>query len=154
MEDFPKSIIYVDDDSVMRGVVVASIAHTSEDCQVVTFGEGQAFVEAYKDLDPDLILLDLRMPGMDGPSTIEALRVEEQASAKVDVPIIFITGVNALEMQEDYSRLGVIGVIHKPFNPSEFGEQVKELWNNRHPEREDEAAEEEAPAEDENSAEE
>jgi two-component system, OmpR family, response regulator len=77
---------------------------------------------------PDLILLDVMMPGMDGPTALRAFRHLEPLQA---TPVIFMTAkVQALELAR-YRRLGSLGVISKPFDPATLSQQVLDLWEQR-----------------------
>ncbi|MGZ5848543.1 MAG: response regulator, partial [Ramlibacter sp.] len=74
---------------------------------------------------PDLLLLDVMMPGMDGPTTLARLR---ELPATRQVPVVFMTAkVQASEI-ENYKALGALGVISKPFDPMRLADQVKALW--------------------------
>ena len=76
-------------------------------------------------LQPELVLLDLKMPDMDGPSVLERMQLVEETKG---MPVVFMTGVKDVEMIRDYKQLGVIGVIHKPFNIDTFLEDVAKIW--------------------------
>ena len=75
---------------------------------------------------PDVILLDVMMPGMDGPSTLKALR---QMPALEGVPVIFMTAKVQPHEIAQYKLLGACDVIAKPFSPMTLAEQVKAIWN-------------------------
>jgi len=74
---------------------------------------------------PDLILLDVMMPGMDGLSTLRELQEDPRVR---DIPVLFLTASVALDDQEEYWRLGVGGVIGKPFNPLTLAQEVESMW--------------------------
>jgi CheY-like chemotaxis protein len=89
----------------------------------------QTAVEKAGALQPDLILLDVMMPEMDGPTTLRKLR-DSEASART--PVVFMTAkVQPAEVQF-YMNLGAIGVISKPFDPMALSAQLKTLWNRHH----------------------
>ncbi|RYY83161.1 MAG: response regulator, partial [Comamonadaceae bacterium] len=74
---------------------------------------------------PDLLLLDVMMPGMDGPTTLARLR-ERPGTART--PVVFMTAkVQASEI-EHYKALGALGVVTKPFDPMGLAAQVQALW--------------------------
>lgn len=78
---------------------------------------------------PDLILLDVMMPGMDGPTTYHALRQLPEANR---IPIIFMTAKVQSNEVEKYTQMGAIGVISKPFDPMALATTVKTLWAKHH----------------------
>jgi len=128
MSDFPKRIVYVDDDQTMRGLVRECLERSGEDIVLVTCSNGEELMSRIRELQPDLILLDMVMPDMDGPATLEALKSDRDSA---NIPVIFLTGKSKLVMVEDYRSLGALGVIHKPFEPKLFPELIKEMWTNR-----------------------
>ena len=78
---------------------------------------------------PDLILLDVMMPEMDGPTTLRKLR-ETVHGART--PVIFMTAkVQPAEIRH-YLDLGAVGVISKPFDPMTLAAQIKEIWAAHH----------------------
>ncbi len=80
-------------------------------------------------LRPDLILLDVMMPGMDGPTTLVNLREIEEAK---DIPVIFMTAKVQQQELKEYRNLGAIGVIAKPFDPMKLADQVRDIWSKYH----------------------
>jgi two-component system OmpR family response regulator len=75
---------------------------------------------------PDLILLDVMMPGMDGPATLKALRQVPGAEA---IPAVFMTArVQPTEIA-GYRALGAVDVIAKPFDPMRLAETVRGIWS-------------------------
>src|SRR5208283_3397979 len=70
---------------------------------------------------PDLILLDIMMPGMDGPTTFS--RLKENADT-ADIPVIFMTAKVQTQELEGYIKLGAAGVITKPIDPMLLPEQI------------------------------
>jgi CheY-like chemotaxis protein len=81
------------------------------------------------EIDPDLILMDVMMPGMDGPSTLKKLRESPRTAG---YPLIFMTAkVQAHEVSR-YREIGALGVIAKPFDPMTLAASVKSLWEENH----------------------
>lgn len=74
---------------------------------------------------PDLILLDVMMPGMDGMTTFAALR-GKPATAKI--PVIFMTAKVQVHEIAQYKQLGALGVISKPFDPMALSNLILEIW--------------------------
>jgi CheY-like chemotaxis protein len=84
--------------------------------------EGQALAPR---LNPDLILLDVMMPGMDGLETLKALRKNPATNS---IPIIFMTAKVQNDELRRYMALGALGVIAKPFDPMTLADEVKTIW--------------------------
>ena len=78
---------------------------------------------------PQLILLDVMMPGMDGPTTLKSLRA---LTGLEETPVIFVTAKIQPEEIEYYIELGALEVIAKPFDPMKLASQVWEIWEMRH----------------------
>ncbi|MCW5821940.1 MAG: response regulator [Cyanobacteria bacterium TGS_CYA1] len=83
--------------------------------------QGIALAEANK---PDVILLDMMMPFMDGPATLEALHDND---ATRDIPVIFLTAKAMTSEIEKLRRMGARGVLTKPFDPTTLALQVQEI---------------------------
>jgi CheY-like chemotaxis protein len=87
---------------------------------------GQEALNTASLLAPDLILLDVMMPGMDGVATFTALR---QKDATRQIPVVFMTAKVQTHEVEQYKQLGALGVIAKPFDPMTLAQQIRELWD-------------------------
>ena len=115
-------ILYVDDEEDIREVAAMAIGLDPE-LEVRTCGSGaEALVEAAA-WQPDLILLDVMMPGMDGPTTFARLREREETAS---IPVVFITARTQAQEVEGYRRLGARGFIAKPFDPMALAGTVKD----------------------------
>jgi DNA-binding response OmpR family regulator len=77
------------------------------------------------DFDPDLLLLDVMMPDLDGPATLEQLREHESAA---DAPAIFVTASVQAEDMARYAGMGVVDVIIKPFDPMQLPGRIETTW--------------------------
>lgn len=77
----------------------------------------------------DLIILDVMMPGMDGPGTLKLLRTLPQTAA---TPVIFMTAKSQRHEVAHYLELGAIGVITKPFDPLELSNIINTMWVQYH----------------------
>lgn len=112
METEKKDTILIVDDTDTNIDLLLGILEDLYEVAVAT--DGESALEAVAEDAPDLILLDIMMPGMDGYQVCEKLKAEKNTS---EIPVIFIT---ALEQQENESRgltLGAVDYITKPFNP-------------------------------------
>jgi CheY-like chemotaxis protein len=113
-------ILYVDDEADIREV--AQMALELEPAfDVRTCGSGAEALPIAAVWKPDLILLDVMMPGMDGPATLRALR-DQGAEA----PVIFITARSQAAERESFMAAGALDVISKPFDPMALASSVQE----------------------------
>ncbi|AOU99621.1 hypothetical protein BI364_07925 [Acidihalobacter yilgarnensis] len=74
---------------------------------------------------PDIILLDVMMSGMDGPTTLTRLREQPELAG---IPVIFMTARIQPHEVLQYQSMGAIGVIPKPFDPMQLSDQVRTFW--------------------------
>ena len=93
--------------------------------QVQVSGSGEEALRQLQTYVPDLILLDVMMPGMDGPSTLKALRALPGMAA---VPVVFMTAKVQPSEVALYRALGALDVIAKPFDPMTLSDQVRAIW--------------------------
>ena len=119
-----KKILYVEDEADIQ--TVASIAlKTVGGFELLICSSGEQAIENAVSFLPDLLLLDIMMPGMDGPSTLKALWQFPELSK---VPAIFMTAkVQPAEIVE-YKALGALDVIAKPFDPMTLAQQITTVW--------------------------
>lgn len=120
----PLSLLHVDDEDDIREVV--SMALELDPAVTLTSARsGEAALDALRGgLRPDVILLDVMMPRLDGPGTLEQLRRLEGLET---TPVIFMTARTQGEEVAHYLSLGSIGVITKPFDPLTLAGQVRDL---------------------------
>ena len=107
----------VDDDELLREVARASLELVAG-WQVSTAASGREAQELARAEQPDVIVLDVMMPGQDGPTTLARLREDEQTH---DIPVIFLTAKNNTE---GWQGSGLAGVIAKPFDAMRLAAQV------------------------------
>lgn len=121
-----KRILLVEDDPDVR--LVTSVAIGGE-FAVEACASGEEALAAVANSVPDLVLLDVMMPRMDGPATLAALRRLPQAA---DLPAIFLTARAQPQELERYKAMGALGVIAKPFEPETLADDVRRLWSLAH----------------------
>ncbi len=121
-----KQVLYVEDDPDIQMIAQMALEVVGGlSLRSCSSGAEALVVAAQDDYRPDLILLDVMMPDMDGPATLAELR---KLAATASVPVIFMTAkVQAAEVAY-YKTLGAIGVIAKPFDPMALAHQVGALW--------------------------
>lgn len=117
------NILYVEDELDIQTIAKIALGDiggfTLETCS-----SGAEAIEKAKSFTPDLILLDVMMPDIDGPQTLEELRkIPNTAST----PVIFMTAKVQAKEIEYYKSLGAIDVISKPFDPMTLAETIKKI---------------------------
>lgn len=117
-------IFYVDDEPDIREIVEMALGLTPG-LTVRTCPSGAQALQELPLLRPDLVLLDVMMPGLDGPATLAQMRAD---AALRDLPVIFMTAKALPQEVERFLKLGAIGVISKPFDPMQLAQRVRELW--------------------------
>jgi len=117
-------VLLVDDAEDIRVIARMSLERVGG-MRVVAVSSGEAAIEAVTGDGPfDVVLLDVMMPGMDGPSTLEALR---EKGLEAQVPIVFLTAKGQPSERQRLGSLGVVGVISKPFDPLELPGELGRL---------------------------
>src|SRR6516164_8516402 len=113
-------LLHVDDEPDIREVVEISLAL---DAHFVTrnCGSGEEAIAFAADWLPDIILLDVMMPMMDGPATLARLRVNPKTA---NIPVIFMTARAQTRELDRFRSLGAVGVIAKPFDPMTLAQSI------------------------------
>jgi len=116
-------VLIIDDEEDFRIVASTCLGLLSGDdvVEASSGSEGLAMAASEK---PDVILLDLVMPGMDGQQTLANLR---QNPSTKEVPVIFCTTKGMFDGFEEMKKLGALAVITKPFDPERLGSQIKAI---------------------------
>jgi len=121
-----KKILYVEDEADIQAVATIAL-ETVGGYQLKICSSGDEAISTAAAFAPDLFLLDVMMPGMDGPTTLGKLR--EIPSLK-DVPAIFMTAKVQSNEVEQFKQIGALDVIPKPFDPMTLAERIKAIWEN------------------------
>jgi CheY-like chemotaxis protein len=114
-------ILHVDDEQDIREVTEISLG-LDPDFAVKSCGSGMEAIAVAAEWQPDLILLDVMMPVMDGPATFAQLR---QNAETAGIPVIFMTARAQAREVDRFRSLGAIGVIAKPFDPMTLAALVR-----------------------------
>ncbi len=122
-----KKILYVEDEADIQKIARLALEKVGG-FEVMICGSGAEALEKAPAFAPDIVLLDVMMPGMDGPDTLAELMKIETLK---DTPSIFLTAKALPDEVEHYQDLGALGVIPKPFDPMALAGKVKEIWENR-----------------------
>lgn len=120
MTALARKILYVDDEADIREVAKMSL-EIDPAFQVRQCASGPEALTAAVDWQPDLILLDVMMPAMDGPETLERLRANPVTAG---IPVVFITARTQSNDVSRFLELGAVGVIAKPFDPMSLARDV------------------------------
>lgn len=122
-----KKILYVEDD-----IDIAMVAKLTLEAvggfEVLHCESGQDALEAFPTFSPQLVLVDVMMPRMNGIQMLANLRHLPKGK---DAPIIFMTARAQTHEQADYLRLGALGVVVKPFDPMTLSDTIRQLWEVR-----------------------
>jgi CheY-like chemotaxis protein len=108
-----RRILLVDDEDDIREVAQLSLEMVGG-YEVLTAGSGAEALRRAEAEGPDAILLDVMMPGMDGPTTFQSLRANP---ATAGIPVILLTAKVQAADRKRFEDLGVAGVLSKPFDP-------------------------------------
>ncbi len=110
----PKKVVLVVDDTKDNLTVIGELLEPHYRVRLALSGE-RALKVAQSEPRPDLILLDVMMPGMDGYEVLERLR---QLPATREIPVIFVTAMDATEDEEHGLQLGAVDYVTKPIRPA------------------------------------
>jgi two-component system OmpR family response regulator len=120
-----QSVLYVDDDADICSVVQATL-RLVPGLHVQTADSGERAIDLAHEFRPDLVLMDVMMPGLDGPSTLKRMR---ESMLLVDIPVVFMTAKVLPAEIAQFLRMGAIGVIVKPFDPLRLYAELSALWD-------------------------
>ncbi|PWE31447.1 hypothetical protein DDZ14_13025 [Maritimibacter sp. 55A14] len=119
-----KKILHVEDERDIREIARMSLAVVGgfdlEQC-----GSGDEALERVRDFGPDLILMDVMMPGMDGETAMDHIRALDGFGR---TPVVFMTAKASNANVDLLREKGAADVITKPFDPIALPEQLREIW--------------------------
>jgi CheY-like chemotaxis protein len=124
MERALKKIMLVEDDPDIQFITRLSL-EVGGGYEVQVCGSGAEAVQSARAYAPDLILLDVMMPGMDGLATMDALRELPGIAA---TPMVFFTANTQDQVRQDLIRRGALDVITKPVEPNALVDQIRAIW--------------------------
>ena len=119
-----RKILIIDDEDDIREVAALSLESVAG-WEVVKASSGAQGLARAEEHQPDAILLDVMMPGMDGPTTFRELR-NNQATA--GIPVLLLTAKVQGTDQRRFADLGVEAVLFKPFDPMTLSAQIALRW--------------------------
>jgi DNA-binding response OmpR family regulator len=119
----PQSVVLVDDEQDIRTVGEMALS-TVGGWEVRSAASGESALRMVAEELPDVLILDVMMPVMDGPSTLRRLRECEHGRK---LPVVFLTAKTRAEDEAKYLAMGAAGVIAKPFDPMVLADQVRAI---------------------------
>lgn len=122
----PQRVAYVEDEPDIRELTEMALVSIGS-FEVMTFASGPEALEGLPDFAPDVILLDVMMPEMDGPELLSRL---SEIEAVRETPVIFMTARSQPEEIEEFLSLGAIGVVSKPYDPMTLSDEVRAICRN------------------------
>lgn len=97
-----------------------------EHFNVMTMPSAAKMFALLEKITPNLILLDIEMPDMNGFEALERMRVN---NSWANIPVIFLTGTNNASIEEQSRKLGAVGIVTKPFSAATMIERIRETLN-------------------------
>lgn len=119
-----KKILYVEDEPDIQMIARVALENVGG-FELLVCSSGPEAIEKAEDFSPDLLLLDVMMPGMDGPSTLKELR---KIPSLASTPVMFMTAKVQPQEVEFLKSLNVADVIAKPFDPMGLANNIRESW--------------------------
>jgi two-component system, OmpR family, alkaline phosphatase synthesis response regulator PhoP len=116
-----KKVLLIEDEEDIREIASLSLESIGG-WETISASDGRFGIEQARLHRPDAILLDVMMPGMDGPTTLTNLR---SAPETRDIPVIFMTAKVMSSERSKLAGLGVQGFIAKPFDPLKLPEEIR-----------------------------
>ena len=118
-----KKVLIVDDEDDIREVAIMSLEMTTG-WEVLGARSGAEGLQKARTEKPDAVLLDVMMPVMDGPATLEKLRADPEIAG---LPVVFLTAKVQATDRRRLVELGAAGILAKPFDPMTLADQVKDV---------------------------
>ena len=119
-----RTALYVDDEPDIREIVQLALGLV-DGLEVHVCESGERALQQLPDITPDLVLLDVMMPGTDGPTTLQRMRADPRFA---NIPVVFVTAKAMPAEVARFRELGAAAVIAKPFDPMQFGQQIVAIW--------------------------
>ena len=121
----PKHMLVVDDDPSIRDLI--SVAFSGPDCVVDVAESGELGLSRMRSRRPDLLLLDVQMPGQDGFQTLKAIRADETLR---HVPVVMLTAKRSASDVMQARKMAVVDYLAKPINLLELARRVERVLQN------------------------
>jgi CheY-like chemotaxis protein len=120
-----KKILYVEDDQCMQSIV-AALLNSTHSYELLVSDSGMDALDDLRRFEPDLIMLDVMMPGLAGTHTLHVIRTMPEYR---DTPVIFVTSKTDPQDLALYKKLGAAAVVSKPFKADILLGTIEKLCN-------------------------
>ena len=120
-----KRILLVDDEPDIQAIAKLSLEKVGGFTSLIC-SSGQEAIDRIANFSPDLVLLDVMMPELDGPGTLKLLQQKELING---TPVVFFTAKALSSEVQQLKELGAAEVISKPFDPMTLPTQLKDIWS-------------------------
>lgn len=124
-----KKILYVEDEKDIQAIARMALEMVGK-FTVRACSSGAEALAAIAEFKPDLILLDVMMPDMDGPTTLARLREHPSGAG---IPAVFMTAKVQAHEIENLKQAGAAEVIAKPFDPMTLSDSIRRIWEGARP---------------------
>lgn len=121
-------VLYVEDEPDIQAIAQLALEMVGGLTVKICASGTEAMAQA-AGFAPDMILLDVMMPEMDGPTTFTALRAQPELA---DTPVAFMTAKVQPDEIAELKALGALDVITKPFDPMTLADEVRAIWKQHH----------------------
>lgn len=122
MEEPRKTVLVVDDQEDERTIQRAMLSHLGY--RVREAEDGRAGLRSARDDPPDLVLLDIAMPGLDGFSVCRELRADPRTA---DIPVLLFTASVVGDLEERARAAGAVGILVKPVDPHRVADEIRRI---------------------------
>ena len=120
-----KKILYVEDQKDIQMIAKAAL-ETIGGYELMICSSGIEALAQIAEFTPDLLLLDVMMPGMDGPATLMEIKKRDDAK---NIPVMFMTAKVLPSEIDQLMSMGAISIIPKPFDPVTLANNIQQIWN-------------------------
>lgn len=121
-----EKILHIDDDAVIRMMVKKSIERSQSGLEIISCISSDEFINNIATYNPDILVIDVIMPTTPGPVLLQKIREKG-----IETPAIFMTGQDHIDFKDRAGLEPILGIIKKPFSPTQLPSDLISLWNNQ-----------------------
>ena len=119
-----KKILYAEDEPDIQAIATIALENIGN-FVLKTCNSGKEALDNIDEFNPDLVLTDVMMPEVDGPTLLKELKKNPKYE---NIPVIFMTAKAQTHEIEQYLKLGAVKIITKPFDPITLSKDIREIW--------------------------